>query len=198
MPMRRHCAVLLLACLPATLAAATPNAAEDEKTAALLLQQAKRGDGDAALRLGNLLARDRVSAARYGKAIEWYKLGCSRGSLSACHNMGVSYQFGRNGVKAEHAEAANFYLQAADRAFLNSMINLVGLYADGLIAPLDHRDGLKWQYIAERAAAQCADNPVCKAVLEDRHGHRARLESRLSAEDRREAHRLAAAWQPVK
>jgi TPR repeat protein len=196
--MRRHCAVLLLACLPATLAAATPNAAEDEKTAALLLQQAKRGDGDAALRLGNLLARDRVSAARYGKAIDWYKTGCWLRDLSACHNVGVSYEQGRHGAKIDYAEAANHYLQAADRAFINSMINLVGLYAEERITGLDHRDGLKWQYIAERAAAQCPDNPLCQSVLEDRRGHRAKLEARLSANDRREARRLAGEWRPAK
>lgn len=198
--MRRRCLslTLLFALLPAPLAAATPNAVEDDKTAAALMQQAKRGDGDAALRLGNLLARDRVSAARYGKTIDWYKLGCRLRDVSACHNVGISYQHGRHGVKTDYSEAANYYLQAADRAFINSMVNLVGLYAEEKVAPLDHRDGLKWQYIAERAAVQCTDNPLCKSVLDDRRGHRARLESRLSAEDRREARRLAAAWQPVK
>ncbi len=197
MTTRRLAAALLL--LPGlAAAAAAPDPAADERTAGMLRQSAEKGDGDAALRLGNLLARERVPAARYGKAIDWYRKGCGLGDLSACHNAGISYQHGRNGVQRNDSEAAQYYLQAADGAFINSMVNLVGLYAEERITGLDHRDGLKWQYIAERAAAQCPDTPLCRSVLEDRRGHRAKLEARLSAEDRREARRLAAAWRPAR
>ncbi len=197
MTFRRLAAALLL--LPGlAAAAAAPDPAADERTAGMLRQSAEKGDGDAALRLGNLLARERVPAARYGKAIDWYRKGCSLGDLSACHNAGISYQHGRNGVQRNDNEAAQYYLQAADGAFINSMVNLVGLYAEDKISGLDHRDGLKWQYIAERAAAQCPDNPLCRSVLEDRRGHRAKLEARLSAGDRREARRLAGEWRPAK
>jgi TPR repeat protein len=197
MTLRRLAAALLL--LPGLAAgAAAPDPVADDTAAKALRQRAEKGDGDAALRLGNLLARDRIPAARYGRAIDWYRKGCSLGDLSACHNAGISYQHGRNGVQRNDNEAAHYYLQAADGAFINSIVNLVGLYAEEKISGLDHRDGLKWQYIAERAAVQCPDTPLCKSVLEDRRGHRAKLESRLSADDRREARRLAGEWRPAK
>lgn len=171
---------------------------QDEKTAAELRQRADKGDGDAALRLGNLLARNRVSATRYGKAVDWYKKGCTMRSISACHNAGVSYHHGRNGAKTDYSEAANYYLQAADRAFLNSVFNLAMLHAEARITTLDNREGLKWLLVAQRAAAQCPDNPICKMVLEDPKGYRARLEAPLSADERREARQLAENWQPVR
>ncbi len=39
---------------------------------------------------------------------------------------------------------------------------------------------------------------MCKSVLEDKRGYRARLEAPLSADERREARQLAENWQPVR
>jgi len=181
-----------------TPAATPPDPKQDDKTAAELRQQADRGNAGAALHLGNLLARDRVPAAKYGKAVDWYKKGCTLGDLSACHNAGVSYEYGRNGAKADNTEAANYYLKSAERAFLPSLLNLAILHADGRVQSLDNRDGLKWMLVAQKAAAQCPDRPLCKSVLEDKRGYRARLEAPLSADERREARQLADNWQPVR
>ena len=103
--------ILLIATLllPILAFAATPPGPEqDEKTASGLRQQANKGDGNAALQLGNLLARNKVSTAKYGNPVDWYKKGCALGNLSACHNMGASYEYGRNGVKLDYTEAANY------------------------------------------------------------------------------------------
>lgn len=190
---------MLLALLALPLHAATPpGPAQDEKTAAVLRLQVDRGNGDAALRLGNLLALDRVSAAKYGKAADWYKKGCMLEDLSACHNMGISLEHGRNGVKQDYAEAAYYYLQSAERAFLPSMLNLAKLHAESKVIPLDNRDGLKWMLIAQKAAAQCPDHPICKSALNDEKGYRARLEARLSPTERQEARQLADAWRPAR
>lgn len=185
--------------LPAFAGAATPpDPAQDRKTANELRTRAGQGDGDAALRLGNLLARNRVPAGHYGNAVDWYKKGCLQGNLSACHNTGVSYARGRNGVARNDAEAAGYYLRSAQRAFLPSMFSLAILHAEARIVSLDNREGLKWMLVAQRAAAQCPDTPLCQSVLEDRQGYRARLEATLSPEERREARRLANDWQPVR
>lgn len=189
-------ATLLLPLL--AFAATPPNPRQDEKTAAELRRQVGKGDGNAALQLGNLLARNKAPAATYGNPVDWYKKGCALGNLSACHNMGASYEYGRNGVKLDYTEAANYYLKSAERAFLPSLLNLAILHADGRVTSLDNRDGLKWMLIAQQAAAQCPDIPICKLVLEDRRGYRARLEAGLSADERREARQLADAWQPVR
>lgn len=192
-----------VAALLALLSAQTPAAApadpkQDAKTAVELRQQADKGNAEAALRLGNLLARDRVPAAKYGKAVDWYKKGCVLNNLSACHNVGASYEYGRNGVKLDSTEAANYYLKSAERAFLPSLYNLAILHADGRVTSLDNRDGLKWMLIAQKAATQCPDARICKLVLEDPKGYRARLEAPLSAEERQEARQLAERWQPLR
>jgi TPR repeat protein len=195
----RGAAAALLAIVAMQASAAAPaDPRQDEKTATELRQQADKGSGDAALRLGNLLARDRVSVAQYGNAVDWYKKGCMRNNLSACHNVGASYEYGRNGVKLNNTEAANYYLKSAERAFLPSLLNLAILHADGRVTSLDNRDGLKWMLIAQKAATQCPDTPVCKLVLDDPKGYRARLEASLSADERREARQLAEHWQPVR
>jgi TPR repeat protein len=179
-------------------AAAPHDPAQDEKIALELRQQVDRGNGDAALRLGNLLARKRVSAAKYGKAPNWYKKGCALDDLSACHNLGVSYEHGRNGVANNYAEAAYNYLKSAERAFLPSMLNLARLHADSKVIPLDNRDGLKWMLIAQKAAVQCAGHRLCDSVLNDEKGYRARLEARLSPTEQQETRQLADAWQPAR
>lgn len=194
-----HLGLPLLVLISAQALAATPfDAKQDDKIAAELRQQANKGNANAALQLGNLLARDRVPTAKYGKAVEWYKKGCALGDLSACHNTGVSYEYGRNGAKPDNTEAANYYLKSAERAFLPSLLNLAILHADGRVNSLDNRDGLKWMLVAQKAAAQCPDKPMCKSVLEDKRGYRARLEAPLSADERREARQLADNWQPVR
>ena len=192
-----------VAALLAILSAQTPAAAptdprQDAKTAAELRQQADKGNAEAALRLGNLLARNRISTAQYGNAVDWYKKGCELNNLSACHNVGASYEYGRNGVKLDNTEAANYYLKSAERAFLPSLFNLAILHADGRVTSLDNRDGLKWMLIAQKAATQGPAAPICKLVLQDPKGYRARLEAPLSADERQEARQLAEHWQPVR
>jgi hypothetical protein len=188
--------LFVLLCVPAP-AAALIDPKQDDKTATELRQQANKGNGDAALQLGNLLARNRVPVAKYGNAVDWYKKSCALNNLSACHNAGVSYEHGRNGVKINNTEAANYYLKSAERAFLPSLLNLAILHADGRVSSLDHRDGLKWMLVAQQAAAQCPNTPMCKLVLEDPKGYRARLEAPLSADERREARQMAERWRPV-
>lgn len=178
--------------------AATPPAdpKQDEKRAAELRLKADKGDGDAALQIGYMLALGRIPAPRYGTPISWFKKGCTLRSLSACHNAGVSYQSGHNGASQDYSEAAAYFLQAAERAFLPSMYNLAVLAAESKINSLDNREGLKWMLVAQKSAVQCPDNPSCKIVTEDRNGYRIKLEDRLSAKERREAYQLAQDWRP--
>lgn len=190
---------LLLALFVMPLHAATvPDPVLDEKTATELRRQADEGDAGAALRLGNLLARNRVPAAKFGNAADWYKKGCALDDLSACHNLGVSYENGRNGVAQDYPEAAAYYLKSAERAFLPSMLSLARLHADSKVIALDNRDGLKWMLIAQKAAGQCAGHRLCDSVLNDEKGYRSRLEARLSPTELQETRHLADVWQPVR
>ena len=136
-----------------------------------------------------------MPAAKFGDTAHWYRKGCDLGDLSACHNTGYSYETGKNGVARDVLEAAAYYLKAAERAFLPSMINLGALYANGLIIA-DDVEGYKWLLIARLAANQCAGKPICQSIIEDRNGHRARMKSRLSANEQRLAEKMATEWTP--
>lgn len=186
----------LLFAFPAITGAATPDPQQDEKYAADLRRKVDQGDGDAALQIGNLLLRGRIPAPRYGTPINWFKKGCALRSLPACHNVGVSYEQGRNGVSQDFAEATSYFLQAAERAFLPSMYNLAVLSAQSKISTLDNREGLKWMLVAQKAAVQCPESPTCKVVTEDPKGYRKQLESRLSSKEIRETYKLAEDWRP--
>ena len=98
--------------LSAVATAATPPAdpKQDEKRAADLRLRADKGDGDAALQIGYLLALGRIPAPRYGTPITWFKKGCTARSLAACHNAGVSYESGKNGANQDYSEAAAYFL----------------------------------------------------------------------------------------
>ncbi len=194
--MLKAIAIITLALLPAlSPAASAPNPRQDEKSANTLRQRAEKGDGNAALQLGNLLTQDRVPAAKFGNAADWYRRGCTLGDLSACHNTGYSYEAGKNGVARDVLEAAAYYLKAAERAFLPSMINLGAIYVNGMIIA-DDVEGYKWLLIARLAANQCAGTPLCQSVIEDRNGHRAKMKSRLSASEQRRAEKMAMDWKP--
>ncbi len=191
---------LATACLAyaVTTCAATPPAGpgQDEKRAADLRLRADKGDGDAALQIGYLLALGRIPAPRYGTPIIWFKKGCTARSLAACHNAGVSHESGKNGANQDYSEAAAYFLEAAERAFLPSMYNLAALAAESKITTMDNREGLKWMLVAQKSAVQCPENPSCKTVTEDKKGYRAKLEDRLSSKERREAYQLAQDWHP--
>ena len=116
--------------------------------------------------------------------------------LPACHNVGVSYEQGRNGVNQDYAEATSYFLQAAERAFLPSIYNLAVLSAESKISAADYREGLKWMLVAQKSAVQSPESPTCKTVTDDPKGYRKQLESRLSSKEIRETYKLADDWRP--
>lgn len=195
-PYTRIIAAAALLAAPALSAAAAPDPQQDEKIATELRRKAEQGDGEAALQIGNMLTRGRIPVPRYGTPISWFKKGCALRNLPACHNVGVSYEQGRNGVSQDYAEATTYFLQAAERAFLPSMYNLAVLSAQSKIAMLDNREGLKWMLVAQKAAVQCPESPTCKTVTDDVNGYRKQLEGRLSSKEIRETYKLADDWRP--
>jgi TPR repeat protein len=192
----RSLAVITL--LSAPVYAATFDPKQDEKNAAEFRRRAGQGDSDAALQLGNLLARGRIPESSYGTAVSWYKKGCELRSISACHNAGISHENGRNGAARDFNEAAGYYLQAAERAFLPSMYNLAVMIAESRISTVDNREGLKWMLVAQKAAAQCPEMAICKNVTADPKGYRSRLEAPLSSREIRETYKMAEDWRPRK
>jgi len=168
-----------------------------DQAAELYRRGAEQGDASAALRLGILLDQGRVNPSKYGEAADWFKRGCSLGSLPSCHNIGVAYEYGKNGVSKDYSEARTFYLKGAAAGYMQSQYNLASLYSNGHIAPANDVEGLKWMLLAHASAEKCKQQKLCQWVLQDPPGHRRRLEARLSSAEQQEAVTLAKQWRAV-
>jgi TPR repeat protein len=165
-----------------------------EQAADLYRRGAEQGDASAALRLGFLISEARVSASKYGEAGDWFKKACALGNLPACHNVGVAYEYGKNGLPKDYAESRNFYLKAAVEGYMQSQYNLASLSSNNYVTPPADVEGLKWMLLAQMSADKCKQQPLCQWVLEDPPGHKGRLEGRLSGKQQQEARNLANQW----
>lgn len=165
-----------------------------EQAADLYRRGAEQGDANAALNLGLLIDKERVSSSKYGEAGDWFKKACNLGNLPACHNVGVAYEYGKNGLPKDYAQARNFYFKAATEGYMQSQYNLASLYSNDYVAPRDDVEGLKWMLVAQLTADKCKQQQLCQWVLEDPPGHKRRLESRLSGTQQQQAHALATQW----
>lgn len=150
-------------------------AGHPEQAASLFKQGADQGDPSAALKLGLLIEQGKASNTDYGAAAGWYARACELGSLAGCHNVGVSYEYGSNGVTKDLKKANDSYLKAAERGFIQSQYNLASLYSNHYIEPPNDVEGYKWMVLARNAAQQCKDQPLCDWILRDPPGHMTKL-----------------------
>lgn len=167
-----------------------------EQAASLYKQGADQGDSAAALKLGLLIEQGTVGNSEYGGAGRWYERACELGSLPGCHNIGVSYEQGSNGVTKDIKKANDSYLKAAERGYMQSQYNLASLYSNQYIEPQNDVEGYKWMVLARIAAQRCKDQPLCDWILKDPPGHTAKLKNRLSADQINQAESLAKSWKP--
>ncbi len=157
-------------------------------------QGAEKGDGTAALKLGLLVNDGYLSADSYGTAAEWFRRACDDAVMVGCHDLGVSYEYGRAGVKKDYTQALVYYRQAAEHGYLQSQYNLGTLYANNYIDPPNDLEGYKWMLIAQRTARGCKSEPVCNWILEDPSQHIKTLRLRLTAAAIIKAQELADQW----
>jgi TPR repeat protein len=167
-----------------------------ERAALLYQRGAEQGDASAALRLGNLINEGRVSVEEYGQAGEWFKRSCDLGSSIACHNVGVAFEYGNNGLPKDLAAAQEVYLYAANTGYMQSQYNLGSMYANNHVIPPNDTEGLKWLLLARASAEMCKHQSLCQWILEDPPGHMRELEGRLSKSEQEVARELAARWKP--
>jgi len=160
----------------------------------LYLQGAELGHADAALKLGLLLDEGRVSSPQYKTAAHWFKRACELGSVEGCHNTGVAYEEGKDGVAIDYMQASSYYRRAAEKGYMSSQYNLGSMYSNNYLTPPDDGEGYMWMLLAERAARACSKDPLCQWVLRDPPGHRMKLKGRLSASQVKQAEALAASW----
>ena len=199
--MRNTALMLLLMSLCLTGCAHTPGdaalrAGHPENAAILYKAGAEQGDASAALKLGLLLGEGRVKSDDLGSSASWYERACKLGSNPGCHNIGVSYEYGKNGVNKDITKAYSYYVIAAEQGYMQSQYNLASLYSNQYIQPQNDIEGLKWILLAQDAAKKCQKVPLCQWILDDSPGHKSKIMSRLTKDQVMNAEDLAISWKP--
>lgn len=171
-------------------------AGHPENAAILYKAGAEQGDASAALKLGLLLEDGRVKADTFGSSASWYERACKLGSQPGCHNVGVSYEYGKNGVNKDITKAYSYYVITAESGYMQSQYNLASLYSNQYVQPQNDVEGLKWILLAQDAAKRCQSVPFCQWILDDPPGHKSKIKSRLSDDQVMYAETLAISWKP--
>lgn len=173
-------------------------AGHPEEAATLYKAGAEQGDASAALKLGLILEDGQVKEDTFGSPASWYEKACKLGSDPGCHNAGVSYEYGKNGVNKDITKAYDYYLIAAERGYMQSQYNVASLYSNQYVQPQNDVEGLKWMLLAQNAARGCQNVPLCQWILNDPPGHKSKLKSRLTEDQVKYAKSLAISWKPKK
>jgi TPR repeat protein len=163
-----------------------------QQAAALYQKGAEQGDPKAALKLGLLIDAGEVSPNTYGSAGKWFKTGCELGNVPSCHNTGVAFEYGKNGLAQSYEHARSYYQKAAELGYMQSQYNLASLYSNQYFS--DDVEGLKWMLIAQAIANKCSSNSLCQWIRNDPPGHQKKLRSRMSAEQLAAAEASASKW----
>ncbi|GAA4650554.1 hypothetical protein GCM10023116_28370 [Kistimonas scapharcae] len=168
-------------------------AGQTEAAAELYRQGADQDDAQAAMKLGLLLNAGEVKPDTFGEATSWFEKACNLGEVSGCHNAGVAYEYGKNGVSVDYNKARDYYRKAAEQGYIQSQYNLGSLYSNHYFP--EAITGYIWMLIAEQQAKGCAHNELCQWILNDPPRHRSHLKARLTTKQIQQAQTSAAQWQ---
>ena len=101
-----------------------------EESIQLLLPDARRGDGQAALLLGNMYLYGRGVPRDYRAAREWLEVAASQGHAEALFNLGAIYDKAL-GVERDVPLAIRWFTLAADQRDPDAQLNLALFYIKG-------------------------------------------------------------------
>jgi TPR repeat protein len=109
-----------------------------------LFDQARRGDRDAAWKLGDMY-REASHGAKFSPktAFRWYAESALAGSATGQNNVGAAYENGL-GCQQSYTRAAKWYRIAASQGLGVAMANLAFLYLYGYGMKADKAEALKW------------------------------------------------------
>ncbi len=148
------------------------------------------------MKLGLLLDKGEINASDYGEAKIWFERACELGQVIGCHNLGVAFEYGKNGCQKNYDESRKYYFKAANAGYMHSQYNLGSLYSNNYFP--DDLEGYKWMLIAKKTAEACSSEPICKWVIKDPPGHRAKLRNRLSPSQIESVRKAVSSWAPTK
>lgn len=122
---------------------------EDNYTADLLdwILQAKRGDTEAQLKLGDVFAYGLGVPKDPKEALKWYRLAAGKGDPDTQYRLAVRSASGQ-GVPQDDKEALRWYRLAAVQGNVQSQYNLGVIHASGQGGPKDPKEAVKWFRLA--------------------------------------------------
>ncbi|HLG89244.1 MAG TPA: tetratricopeptide repeat protein [Alphaproteobacteria bacterium] len=98
---------------------------------------------------GDLAAQDALNRGDWVGAVRLWRPLAERGDVNAEYNLGVMYDQG-HGVGMNKAEAARWYLKAAERGMSPAMLNLGNIIVLSSRGPADMVSAYKWFLVAAR------------------------------------------------
>lgn len=156
----------------------------------LLLQAQGSGVPEAALALGDLVARTPATRDKAANekiveaAISWYRYAADAGVPSAQFKLANAY-FAGAGVARDPAQALRWYARAAQQGLPEAEHALGIMTMGGVAGPADPVEGYKWLILADQGG-----HPDSRAVRE-------KASEQISARDRQKAEALAKAFVPT-
>ena len=153
-----------------------------------LLERAEQGDAAAQNELGSRYYAGRGVERDDEAAARWIRLAAAQGYAPAQYNLGLLH-FRNRGVAGDDAEAARWYRAAAEQGYAPAQAGLGYLYIYGAGVDEDQVLAYMWIELAWRGAG----NDFTKRLYA---GQREELASTMTADDVREARRLAEEWRP--
>lgn len=128
-------------------------------------ESALRGNGNAAVNLGNLYMRGLGVPQDYGQARAWYEKAALESNPIAEAKLGVLYYVGL-GVEENRTRAAEWFQKAGDQGDAHSAMTLAEMYLVGDGVPLSRTEAYIWYTIASELGYREAEEPRIKLASE--------------------------------
>ncbi|MCX8016852.1 MAG: sel1 repeat family protein [Rhodocyclaceae bacterium] len=143
-------------------------AGQGRQAIAQLLPMARRGDAEAAYRLGRLYYYGEAGVPRdWRTSARWFARAAQAGHAGGQYKLGGMYYAGR-GVRADLGKAIDWWAKAASQGHAESLNNLGALISTGTGLPADADLGLALQLVAaEKGSEAAAENVGNKPTSEE-------------------------------
>lgn len=121
-------------------------------------ESALRGNGNAAVNLGNLYMRGLGVTQDYGQARSWYEKAALESNPIAEAKLGLMYYLGL-GVEENRTRAAEWFQKAGDQGDAHSAMTLAEMYVAGDGVSQNRTEAYIWYTIASELGYHEADQP---------------------------------------
>jgi len=128
-------------------------------------ESALRGNGNAAVNLGNLYMRGLGVPQDYGQARVWYEKAALESNPIAEAKLGVMYYVGL-GVEENRTRAAEWFQKAGDQGDAHSAMTLAEMYLAGDGVPQNRTEAYIWYTSSSELGYREAEEPRIKLATE--------------------------------